>query len=201
MPTVRPSVRISPPASRRLRTDHVMTIITTQISQTESNNHLDAAVRVRSAEQRTRIAATEVIEHSSITLAALWGAIAIVATDAPFFGWTLVRPATGSMAPTCPTKRGRTSVVAAIGSDRTRTHYDNNGPASTLTTAAAGSLAEHAQGQKITGQAAGTPLDSHLAGVFCATVHLRTPGGTARPTEPRTGLALPMGASPSLSAS
>jgi signal peptidase I len=80
-----------------------MNAIATQISHTESNNHLSAAVRVRSAEQRTRLAASEVVKRCLITLAGLLGVIAILVTIAPFFGWTVVRLATGSMTPTYPT--------------------------------------------------------------------------------------------------
>jgi signal peptidase I len=69
----------------------------------ESDNHPDAAIRIRSVEQRTQPGARAKIKRGLIWFAALLGVIAIVVTIAPFFGWTLVRLATGSMAPTFPT--------------------------------------------------------------------------------------------------
>jgi signal peptidase len=85
-----------------------MTTTPTQISSTdfrttESNNHLRAALRIRSVKQRTRPTVREVLKRSLITLAGLLGVIAILVTIAPFFGWTVVRLATGSMTPTFPT--------------------------------------------------------------------------------------------------
>jgi signal peptidase len=76
---------------------------TQEIFRTESNNHLDAALRIRSVGQRTRPMVRERIKRSLIALAGLLGVIAILVTIAPFFGWTVVRLATGSMAPTFPT--------------------------------------------------------------------------------------------------
>ena len=73
------------------------------VSDPESNSHLDAASRIRSVEQRTRTSAGGVIKRCLIGLAGLLGVIAILVTIAPFFGWTVVRLATGSMTPTFPT--------------------------------------------------------------------------------------------------
>jgi signal peptidase I len=75
----------------------------TQISRTESNNHLDAALRIRSVEQRTQSKTRGWFKRSLIFVAGLLGVIAILVTIAPFFGWTVVRLATGSMAPSFPT--------------------------------------------------------------------------------------------------
>jgi signal peptidase I len=47
--------------------------------------------------------ARERLKRCLITLAGLLGVIAILVTIAPFFGWTVVRLATGSMTPTFPT--------------------------------------------------------------------------------------------------
>jgi signal peptidase I len=77
--------------------------LTNEFRSTESNNHLRAAVRMRSVKQRTRPAVREVLKRCLITLAGLLGVIAILVTIAPFFGWTVVRLATGSMTPTFPT--------------------------------------------------------------------------------------------------
>jgi signal peptidase len=77
--------------------------IPVEVQSPGSNNHPDAAKRIRSAEQRTRPGVREQIKRALIWLAALLGAIAILVTIAPFFGWTVVRLATGSMAPTFPT--------------------------------------------------------------------------------------------------
>ena len=72
-------------------------------SHSESNNHLDAASRISSAEQRTQPVARDLVKRVLITIAGLAGVIAVLVTIAPFFGWTVVRLATGSMAPTYPT--------------------------------------------------------------------------------------------------
>jgi signal peptidase len=72
-------------------------------SHSESNSHLDAALRISSAEQRTQPVARDVLKRVLITIAGLAGVIAILVTIAPFFGWTVVRLATGSMAPVYPT--------------------------------------------------------------------------------------------------
>ena len=72
-------------------------------SHSESNNHLSAAIRIGSAEQRTQRKARDTIKRVLIAIAGLAGVIAVVVTIAPFFGWTLVRLATGSMAPIYPT--------------------------------------------------------------------------------------------------
>jgi signal peptidase I len=76
---------------------------TTTTSRSESNNHLDAALRISSAEQRTQPVVRDRVKRVLITIAGLAGAIAILVTIAPFFGWTVVRLATGSMAPVYPT--------------------------------------------------------------------------------------------------
>jgi signal peptidase I len=80
-----------------------MSSIPAQISRSESNNHLDAALRIGSVGQRTRPRTREWLKRSLIALAGLLGVIAILVTIAPFFGWTVVRLATGSMTPTFPT--------------------------------------------------------------------------------------------------
>jgi signal peptidase len=43
------------------------------------------------------------VKRRLITVAGLLGVIAVLVTIAPFFGWTVVRLATGSMTPTFPT--------------------------------------------------------------------------------------------------
>ena len=80
-----------------------MTSIPAQTSHSESNNHLDAALRIGSVGQRTQPRAREWLKRGLITLAGLLGVIAMLVTIAPFFGWTVVRLATGSMTPTFPT--------------------------------------------------------------------------------------------------
>jgi signal peptidase I len=80
-----------------------MSSLVDEVSRSESNNHLHAAIRIRSVEQRTRPRVREWLKHSLIALAGLLGVIAILVTVAPFFGWTVVRLATGSMAPSFPT--------------------------------------------------------------------------------------------------
>jgi signal peptidase I len=76
---------------------------TTTHSHPESNSHLDAAPRMRRVEQRTRPRTRDVVKRCLIAFAGILGVIAILVTVAPFFGWTVVRLATGSMAPTFPT--------------------------------------------------------------------------------------------------
>ena len=80
-----------------------MSTASVPIPNSESNSHLDAASRIRGVEQRTRPTVREVIKRCLISLAGLLGVIAILVTIAPFFGWTVVRLATGSMTPTFPT--------------------------------------------------------------------------------------------------
>ena len=80
-----------------------MSSVSARLSTPESNSHLDAASRIRGVEQRTRFTVRGGIKRSLITLAGLLGVIAILVTIAPFFGWTVVRLATGSMTPTFPT--------------------------------------------------------------------------------------------------
>ena len=72
-------------------------------SHSESDNHLSAAVRIGSVEQRTQRKARDTIKRVLIAIAGLAGVIAVLVTIAPFFGWTFVRLATGSMAPIYPT--------------------------------------------------------------------------------------------------
>ena len=72
-------------------------------SHSESNSHLDAVPRMHGVEQRTRPRTRDVLKRCLIAFAGLLGVIAILVTVAPFFGWTVVRLATGSMAPIFPT--------------------------------------------------------------------------------------------------
>lgn len=80
-----------------------MSTVLTAVTDSESNSHLDAASRIRSVEQRTRLTARGLIKRCLVSLAGLLGVIAILVTVAPFFGWTVVRLATGSMTPVFPT--------------------------------------------------------------------------------------------------
>jgi signal peptidase I len=80
-----------------------MSTVSVAVPNSESNSHLDAASRIRGVEQRTRVTAGGVVKRCLISLAGLLGVIAILVTIAPFFGWTVVRLATGSMTPTFPT--------------------------------------------------------------------------------------------------
>ncbi len=73
------------------------------LNGSESNNHVSAVIRIHSVGKRTRSLARDRIKHGLIWLAGLSGAIAIVVTISPFFGWTVVRLASGSMAPSLPT--------------------------------------------------------------------------------------------------
>jgi hypothetical protein len=77
--------------------------LSVQILLSESNNHLDAALGNGSVEQRTQPRVREAVKRCLIGLAGLLGVIAILVTIAPSFGWTVVRRASGSMAPTFPT--------------------------------------------------------------------------------------------------
>src|ERR1700744_1114929 len=80
-----------------------MSSVSARLSTPESNSHLDAASRIRGVEQRTRFTVRGGIKRSLITLAGLLGVIAILVTVAPFFGWTVVPLATGSIPPAFPT--------------------------------------------------------------------------------------------------
>jgi signal peptidase len=76
---------------------------TASIPDSESNSHLYAVSRIHRAGQRTRPSVRGAFKRSLIGLAGLLGVIAILVTIAPFFGWTVVRLATGSMTPVFPT--------------------------------------------------------------------------------------------------
>lgn len=80
-----------------------MSTISAEVTGSESNSHPDAASRIRSVEQRTRPTVREVTKRSLVSLAGLLGVLAILVTIAPFFGFSVVRLATGSMTPTFPT--------------------------------------------------------------------------------------------------
>jgi signal peptidase len=80
-----------------------MSTLSTGIAHPGSDNHVDAAAGVRSVEQRTQPGVGETIKRVVIAFAGLLGVIAVLVTIAPFFGWTVVRLATGSMAPSFPT--------------------------------------------------------------------------------------------------
>lgn len=69
----------------------------------ESDNHVDAVLQTPSVGQRTRPRTRGQIKLGLIWFAGLSGTIAILVTIAPFLGWTVVRLASGSMAPTFPT--------------------------------------------------------------------------------------------------
>lgn len=72
-------------------------------STSETDSHLYAATRIRGAGQRTRVTARETIKRCLIGLAGILGVIAILVTIAPLFGLSVVRLASGSMAPIFPT--------------------------------------------------------------------------------------------------
>jgi signal peptidase len=74
-----------------------------QASSPGSDNHLDAAGRASGVEQRTRRHVSELVKRGIITLAGVLGVLAVLVAVSPFFGWAVVRLATGSMAPTFPT--------------------------------------------------------------------------------------------------
>ncbi len=82
-----------------------MSSLTAEVTATrpESNSHLDAGTHAPGVEQRTRATARDVVKRCLIGVAGVLGVIAILVTITPFFGWTVVRLATGSMAPTFPT--------------------------------------------------------------------------------------------------
>ena len=109
----RPAIRCMPASG----------FIPVQILPSESNNHLDAALGNGSVEQRTRPRVREAVKHCLIVLASLPGVIAILVTIAPSFGWTVVRLATGSMAPTFPTGSllaARSPPASGVGDRRTQ---------------------------------------------------------------------------------
>jgi signal peptidase len=80
-----------------------MSLAPVRVPTSEPNSHLYAVTRIHGAGQRTRPAVRELIKKILVGFAGLLGVIAVLVTIAPFFGWTVVRLATGSMTPTFPT--------------------------------------------------------------------------------------------------